>query len=117
MLNLVTAVAAAVLAVSPALPEKAPIPTPRPEPQAPKVEQRQGVCGDWRRIRDDSKKRFGATEVAGGIINDEFTVVTLVAPDGAFITWALKSSDGTACLMYGGTDWFSIASHAKGTDA
>lgn len=99
----------------PVLPETAPIPTPRPE--APKVVQQKPPCGQWKVIRNNLQQKMKAVEVAGGILNDDTTTTTMVAPDGKFAVYALTISDGIACYMYEGTDWFSIASHKQGRQA
>ena len=42
----------------------------------------------------------------GGIVNDKAVMIVFVSPDGATWTLAALGTDGKACLVASGVDWF-----------
>jgi hypothetical protein len=52
------------------------------------------------------KDKYGEVEVGGGIFNEQVVVIPFASPGGD--TWTILSigTDGFACILSHGTDWF-----------
>ncbi|HKY87622.1 MAG TPA: hypothetical protein VJL90_12740, partial [Pseudorhodoplanes sp.] len=49
---------------------------------------------------------YHETEVGGGFVNQNAVMVILMSPGGETWTLAALGTDGKACMVASGTDWF-----------
>lgn len=63
-------------------------------------------CGPFTELRTVLAKEHHEIELGGGIVNDRAVMVVFVAPDGATWTMAILGTDGKACMVAHGVDWF-----------
>ena len=63
-------------------------------------------CGPFTDLRTFLAKEHHEIELGGGIVNDKAVMIVFVSPDGATWTLAALGTDGKACLIASGVDWF-----------
>lgn len=63
-------------------------------------------CGPFTELRTVLAKEHHEIELGGGIVNDKAVMIVFVSPDGATWTLAALGTDGKACLIASGVDWF-----------
>ena len=63
-------------------------------------------CGPFPELRNALAKEHHEIELGGGIVNERAVMVVFVSPDGATWTMAILGTDGKACLIAHGVDWF-----------
>ena len=63
-------------------------------------------CGPFTDLRTVLAEKHHEVEHGGGIVNDKAVMIVFVSPDGATWTMAILGTDGKACLIAHGVDWF-----------
>ena len=63
-------------------------------------------CGPFKTLQTYLAETHHEVELGGGIVNDKAVMVVFVSPDGATWTLAALGTDGKACLIASGVDWF-----------
>jgi hypothetical protein len=67
---------------------------------------RASECTTWDNLKAALAKEFHEVEVGGGWINPQAVLVLLMSPGGDTWTLAALGTDGQACLVSSGKDWF-----------
>lgn len=66
----------------------------------------QAQCGSAAEMVEKLEKEFHEIQIGGGIVGDQTIVVIYAAPDGSSWTALSMGTDGSACLIASGKDWF-----------
>lgn len=68
--------------------------------------QAETVCVSWDTMKADLAARYHEVEVGGGFLNSQAVMVVLMSPGGSTWTIAALGTDGKACVVAAGVDWF-----------
>jgi hypothetical protein len=63
-------------------------------------------CSSWPVLKAGLARDFHEVEVGGGWINPQAVMVVLMSPGGDTWTIAALGTDGQACIVSAGKDWF-----------
>jgi hypothetical protein len=63
-------------------------------------------CTSWPVLKAGLARDFHEVELGGGFINEHAVMVVLVSPGGDTWTIAALGTDGQACIVSAGKDWF-----------
>jgi hypothetical protein len=63
-------------------------------------------CSSWDTLKAGLARDFHEVELGGGFINENAVMVVLVSPGGDTWTIAALGTDGQACIVSAGKDWF-----------
>lgn len=85
-------VLAAVLMLSPALAAEPPAAAPQ--------------CAPWATVKQDLIVKFHEVQIGGGLLNEHTLLAVFASAGGATWTTIALGSNGTACVLSTGTDWF-----------
>jgi hypothetical protein len=66
----------------------------------------QTQCMAWDTLKASVAKDYHEVEVGGGFISPQAVLVLLMSPGGDTWTLAALGTDGQACLVSSGKDWF-----------
>jgi hypothetical protein len=67
---------------------------------------RAAECSSWDTLKGYLAKEHHEVEVGGGFINPHAVMVVLMSPGGDTWTIAALGTDGQACIVSAGKDWF-----------
>jgi hypothetical protein len=63
-------------------------------------------CTSWDTLKAGLARDYHEVEVGGGFISPQAVLVLLMSPGGDTWTLAALGTDGQACLVSSGKDWF-----------
>jgi hypothetical protein len=63
-------------------------------------------CMPWHHVKAELAEKYHEVEVGGGFINENAVMVVLMSPGGDTWTIAALGTDGQACIVSAGKDWF-----------
>ena len=63
-------------------------------------------CTTWETMKAYLASEYHEVEVGGGLVNAQAAMVILMSPGGSTWTLAALGTDGKACLVASGVDWF-----------
>lgn len=66
----------------------------------------QSACTSWEVMKATLAQEYHETETGGGFLNPQAVLVLLMSPGGETWTIAALGTDGQACIMSSGRDWF-----------
>jgi hypothetical protein len=72
----------------------------------PSIARSAPSCGPWETLKTYLGTKHHETEFGGGFINPSAVLVLLMSPGGDTWTLAALGTDGNACIMSSGRDWF-----------
>lgn len=74
-------------------------------------------CGEFLPMKKNIEERLHQFEVGGGMVNENVLMVVFASEDGEMWTLLSVGSDGSACVISAGSDWFPGALPKKGEPA
>jgi hypothetical protein len=72
----------------------------------PSIARSQPQCAPWETLKGVLSEQHHEVEFGGGLINPSAVLVLLMSPGGDTWTLAALGTDGNACIMSSGRDWF-----------
>ncbi|TJW14370.1 MAG: hypothetical protein E5W82_10355 [Mesorhizobium sp.] len=73
---------------------------------SPAVAAEKGTCAPWLELKQDLAAKYHEIQIAGGLINEKTLIAVFASAGGATWTTIAVDSDGNACVLTVGTDWF-----------
>lgn len=73
----------------------------------------QPQCAPWSEVKATLAENYHESEVGGGFLNPQAVLVILMSPGGETWTIAALGTDGNACILSSGTDWFQRSVPAR----